>query len=87
MDTSENLKVLVSLVNDGPDAVNVLNHPQGPLSKLPTNTFSITDSKDASIEPQFMGIRLKYSPEKAAKAGDYTTLAPGEVLTMEHYRT
>ncbi|KAF5310969.1 hypothetical protein D9619_007946 [Psilocybe cf. subviscida] len=85
MDSAENLKVLVSLVNDGSDAINVLNHPQGPLSKLPTNTFAITDSKDARIEPQFMGIRLKYAQEKAAKAGDYTTLAPGEVVTMEHY--
>lgn len=84
MNTVENLKVVATVTNTGDETLKILNDPLGPLSKLPANTFIISDTKGAS--PKFTGIKAKYVPQVAATAGKdaVTTLAPGESVSVEH---
>ncbi|KAF6759247.1 peptidyl-Lys metalloendopeptidase [Ephemerocybe angulata] len=78
----DNFKVLALLVNTGSDTLKILNDPLSPLSTLPANTFEIVNSEGSTAN--FTGIMAKYVPEVAAKAGAYTTLKPGESVTVEH---
>jgi len=82
VDSVEHLKIVATVTNTGDETLKVLNDPRGPLNKLPTNTFTITDGKGS--RPSFMGIQLKYVPETAAALGAYSTLAPGESVVVEH---
>ncbi|KAF4622412.1 hypothetical protein D9613_009121 [Agrocybe pediades] len=83
VDSVEDLKVVATLTNNGAEAVKILNDPRGALSKMPTDTFSITDA--AGSVPSFSGVKVKYVPEHAAKIGAYTTLKPGESIEVEHH--
>ncbi|KAF8963005.1 peptidyl-Lys metalloendopeptidase [Flammula alnicola] len=78
----ENLNIVATITNTGDETVKVLNDPSGPLSKLPTDTFAITDATGA--QPSFTGIKVKYVPKTAAALGAYTILAPGESVEVEH---
>lgn len=78
----ENLKFIATVTNTGDRTLKVLNNSRGPLSKLPANTFDITDAEGA--RPAFTGIRVKYSPEVAAAAGAFTVLDPGQSIDIEH---
>ncbi|RDB29383.1 Peptidyl-Lys metalloendopeptidase [Hypsizygus marmoreus] len=78
----ENLKVVATVTNTGDQTLKILNDPRSPLSKLPANTFDITDAKGA--RPAFTGIKVKYSPQAAAAASAYTVLAPGQSIDVEH---
>lgn len=80
----ESLKVVATITNTGDEAIKILNDPRGPLSKLPTDTFAITDGTGA--KPSFTGIKVKYVPKTAASMGAYTTLAPGEFVKVSHNR-
>ncbi|KAF9467834.1 hypothetical protein BDZ94DRAFT_1376555 [Collybia nuda] len=84
VNTVENLKVVTTVTNTGDETLKILNDPLGPLSKLPANTFTISDAKGAS--PKFTGIKAKYVPQAAAAAGKdaVTILAPGESVSVEH---
>ncbi|KAF8962979.1 hypothetical protein BDZ97DRAFT_1905037 [Flammula alnicola] len=78
----EHLKVIATITNTGDETVKVLNDPRGPLSKLPTDTFAITDATGA--QPSFTGIKVKYVPKTAVALGAYTVLSPGESIDVEH---
>ncbi|KAG5654427.1 hypothetical protein H0H81_002616 [Sphagnurus paluster] len=80
----ENLKVKTTVTNTGDEILKILNDPNSPLSKLPANTFSITDAKGAT--PAFTGIKAKYAPATAIAAGKdaITVLAPGQSVEVEH---
>lgn len=52
----KNLKVVATVTNTGDQTLKLLNDPRGPLSKLPADTFSITDSSGKS--PKFTGIKV-----------------------------
>ncbi|KAJ8469577.1 hypothetical protein ONZ45_g10909 [Pleurotus djamor] len=81
----DNLKVVTSLVNTGDETLKLLNDPRGPLSKLPTETFAITDASGARAS--FTGIKAKYVPAQAAKLDDesaFTVLAPGQSIEITH---
>ncbi|KAH9478705.1 Peptidyl-Lys metalloendopeptidase [Psilocybe cubensis] len=80
--TVESLNVMATITNTGDEAIKILNDPRGPLSKLPTDTFTITDSTGA--KPAFTGIKVKYVPKTAASIGAYTTLSPGESIKVSH---
>jgi peptidyl-Lys metalloendopeptidase len=84
VDTVEHLKIVATITNTGDETLKVLNDPRGPLNKLPTDTFVITDAKGA--QPSFTGIKLKYVPKTAAALGVYTILAPGKSVAVEHDR-
>jgi peptidyl-Lys metalloendopeptidase len=78
----DNFQVSTTLTNTGDETLRILNDPNGPLSKLPTDTFSVVNAKGSAA--QFSGIKAKYVPAVAAAAGAYTTLAPGESVTVAH---
>lgn len=78
----DNFQVNTIITNDGDETLRILNDPNGPLSKLPANTFSITNSQGAGAA--FSGIKAKYVPKVAAEAGAFTTLAPGASITVAH---
>ncbi|KAJ3503898.1 hypothetical protein NMY22_g18091 [Coprinellus aureogranulatus] len=80
----DNFKVNTVITNVGDETVKLLNDPNSPLSKLPANTFSITNSQGAGAA--FTGIKAKYVPRVAAEAGAFTTLAPGASITVTHDR-
>lgn len=78
----ENFKISTVLTNTGNETLRILNDPLGPLSKLPTETFSIVNSEGSAA--RFGGVKAKYVPSTAAALGDYTSLAPGESVTVNH---
>jgi peptidyl-Lys metalloendopeptidase len=80
----EHLQIVATITNTGDETLKVLNDPRGPLNKLPTDTFAISDAKGA--QPSFIGIKLKYVPKAAAALGAYTILSPGEYVEVEHNR-
>ncbi|KAF9523095.1 peptidyl-Lys metalloendopeptidase [Crepidotus variabilis] len=82
VDGVDNLKIVTTLTNTGAETVKVLNDPNGPLSKLPTNTFTITDASGTT--PAFNGVKAKYVPKVAAAASAFTILAPGQSIDVEH---
>jgi len=84
VDSVEQLRIVATITNTGSDTVKVLNDPRGPLSKMPTDTFRISDASGAA--PSFSGIKVKYVPSTAASLGAYTTIAPGQSVTVEHAR-
>ena len=84
VDSVEHLKITATVTNTGDETLKVLNDPHGPLSKLPTDTFIITDATGA--QPSFTGIKLKYVPETAVAVEAYSILAPGESVVVEHDR-
>ncbi|KIY66487.1 zincin [Cylindrobasidium torrendii FP15055 ss-10] len=82
------LNILVTgiVVNIGDTRVKLLNEPNSLLStKFPTDVFSITNSEGHA--PAFTGVKVKYSPERAAKSNDdsvFTILEPGESISLKH---
>ncbi|KAJ3516853.1 hypothetical protein NMY22_g14110 [Coprinellus aureogranulatus] len=78
----ENFKVNTVITNVGDQPVRILNDPYGTLSKLPTNTFTITNSD--GVRGEFIGVKAKYVPKVAADAGAFTTLLAGASVTVTH---
>ncbi|KAJ3548999.1 hypothetical protein NMY22_g1045 [Coprinellus aureogranulatus] len=78
----ENFKVNTIITNVGNQPVRILNDPYGTLSKLPTNTFTITNSE--GVRGEFIGVKAKYVPKVAAEAGAFTTLLAGASVTVTH---
>ncbi|KIM40998.1 hypothetical protein M413DRAFT_411996 [Hebeloma cylindrosporum] len=78
----KHLRIIATVTNTGDETLKVLNDPRGPLNKLPTDTFVITDAKNT--QPSFTGIKLKYVPKTAAALERYIILAPGESVVVEH---
>jgi len=85
VDGVDKLKVVATITNTGSEVVKLLDDPRSLASRRPVNKFSILSSKGS--RPSFTGIRVKYSPEVAAKMGAYTELAPGASLKVIHDRT
>ncbi|KAF9446109.1 deuterolysin M35 metalloprotease [Macrolepiota fuliginosa MF-IS2] len=82
VDTVEDLRFMAILTNSGDETLKVLRDPRGVLSELPANKFSIVGARGS--RPSFTGIKVKYVPEVAAKAGAYATLAPGQSIEVSH---
>ncbi|KAK7688332.1 hypothetical protein QCA50_008704 [Cerrena zonata] len=86
VDGVSNLKVAATVTNTGDETLKLLNHPLGPLSKMPTQTFAIAH-EDTGATPKFSGVKVKYSPQYAVQLGketSFTVLAPGQSVTVEH---
>ncbi|KAM5535102.1 hypothetical protein V8D89_011188 [Ganoderma adspersum] len=85
VDGVENLQVFTTVTNTGDETLKLLNDPNGVLSPLPADTFTITTDDGAS--PSFTGVRVKYSPHRAAKLTDsavFTVLEPGATVSLAH---
>lgn len=57
---ASNLKVVATVTNTGDETLKLLHDPNGPLSRLPANTFTLTHESGAS--PDFIGIRVRHMP-------------------------
>ncbi|KAF8609973.1 peptidyl-Lys metalloendopeptidase [Ceratobasidium sp. AG-I] len=80
----ENLSVKATLTNTGSETLKLINDPRTVLSSWRTNAFSIQSETGV---PSFTGIKVKYSPELAAKRTDataFTVLAPGQSFELTH---
>ncbi|KAG8748284.1 hypothetical protein FRC10_007674 [Ceratobasidium sp. 414] len=80
----ENLSVKATLTNTGSETLKLINDPRTVLSTWRTNAFSIQSEAGS---PAFTGIKVKYSPELAAKRTDaaaFTVLAPGQSFELTH---
>lgn len=80
----ENLSVKATLTNIGSETLKLINDPRTVLSTWRTNAFSIQSEAGA---PSFTGIKVKYSPQLAAKRTDdaaFTVLAPGQSFELTH---
>jgi peptidyl-Lys metalloendopeptidase len=78
----DNLRVTATLTNSGDETVKVLKDPHSILSEHPANKFSVFNAEGS--QPSFGGIKVKYVPEVAAKAGGYVSLSPGQSVTATH---
>ncbi|CAE6463617.1 unnamed protein product [Rhizoctonia solani] len=80
----DGLTVTATLKNTGDVTLKLLNDPRSVLSKVNTNTFSISST---SGTPKFTGLRVKYVPSQAARSSEgsaFTTLAPGQTVEINH---
>ncbi|CAE6432513.1 unnamed protein product [Rhizoctonia solani] len=80
----DGLTVKATLKNTGDVTLKLLNDPRSILSKVNTNTFSISSESGA---PKFTGLRVKYVPSQAAKSigvSAFTVLAPGQTIEIDH---
>ncbi|EJF58984.1 metalloprotease [Dichomitus squalens] len=81
----DNFNITTTVKNTGDEVVRLLNHPRGPLSDLPTDSFTITNRH--GLSPDFVGISAKYSPSAALASNDhhaFTVLAPGQSVEVHH---
>ncbi len=58
VDGVDKLKVVATVTNTGDETLKLLNHPLGPLSKLPTNTFAIINEQSGGV-PKFNGVKVR----------------------------
>ncbi|PPQ64033.1 hypothetical protein CVT24_008846 [Panaeolus cyanescens] len=78
----ENLKVTARITNVGDETIKLLEDPRSLASKFPVNKFKVANAR--GVRPAFSGAKVKYSPEVAARMGDFTVLAPGASLEVVH---
>ncbi|KIY73629.1 peptidyl-Lys metalloendopeptidase [Cylindrobasidium torrendii FP15055 ss-10] len=86
-DATDASKFVVSakLTNNGKETLKLLNEPNSLLSKFATNSFGISNA--AGKSPAFNGVKVKFSPELAAKSNDdslFTIIEPGKSVTIDH---
>ncbi|CAE6395833.1 unnamed protein product [Rhizoctonia solani] len=80
----DGLTVKATLKNTGDITLKLLNDPRSILSKVNTNTFSISS---ASGIPRFTGLKVRYVPSRAAQSTEtsaFTTLARGQTIEIDH---
>ena len=85
VDGVQNLKVSTTITNTGDETLKLINDPRGVLNTLPSNSCAI--STDSGASPSFVGAKVKYALDKAAKNEDdsaFTVLAPGSSFTVTH---
>lgn len=84
-----NLDLKTTLTNTGDETLKLLNDPRGALNKLSTDSFSVVNEATGA-SPSFLGFKVKYVPEVAAKNGQedaFTILTPGASVEISHNRT
>ena len=59
VDGVDNFKVTATVTNTGDETLNLLNHPSGPLSQMPTETFLISH-EETGANPSFSGARVSF---------------------------
>ncbi|KAL0564815.1 hypothetical protein V5O48_017226 [Marasmius crinis-equi] len=79
------LEVTTTITNTGDETLKLLNNPASVLSKWATNSFEVTNADGTTAD--FTGVKVRYSPEVAAKSTDesaFTVLAPGASIDVAH---
>ncbi|KAF8671793.1 MEROPS metallopeptidase family M35 [Rhizoctonia solani] len=84
------LKITTSIKNTGTETLRLLNDPNSALSTWETDSFHVTRAESslvASPALNFTGLRVKYSPQAAAKLNKpelFTVIAPGATVNITH---
>ena len=78
----DNFKVEAIITNTGKETVKLLDDPRTLASATPVDKFSIVHANGGLAS--FTGMFVKYSPEIAAKLGEYSVLAPGDSIKVVH---
>ena len=78
----DNFKVEATITNTGNETVKLLDDPRTLASATPVDKFSIVHANGGN--PSFSGVFVKYSPEIAAKEGEYKVIAPGGSIKVVH---
>jgi peptidyl-Lys metalloendopeptidase len=77
--TLADLKFQFRVTNHSKETITLVRDPSGILSdRYRTEKFIVTTSNGKNAQPHFRGIRIKWSPEKAAELGDTIVIAPGQ---------
>ncbi|KAF8637837.1 hypothetical protein AX17_002466 [Amanita inopinata Kibby_2008] len=76
------LKVSSTVTNTGNETLKLLHDPSGLLSDLPTNKFIVRNSHRVPLA--FTGVKAKFVPTVAIGARIYSTLEPGQSISVEH---
>ncbi|KAH7332650.1 hypothetical protein B0J17DRAFT_678371 [Rhizoctonia solani] len=84
------LKIITSIKNTGTETLRLLNDPNSALSTWETDSFSISRAESNLVSSpalNFTGLRVKYSPAAAAKAGKpelFTVIEAGATVNITH---
>ncbi|CEL61159.1 Peptidyl-Lys metalloendopeptidase OS=Grifola frondosa GN=MEP PE=1 SV=2 [Rhizoctonia solani AG-1 IB] len=84
------LKITTSIKNTGTETLRLLNDPNSVLSTWETDSFNIARAESnlvASPALNFTGLRVKYSPEAAAKLNKpelFTIIPAGATVNITH---
>ena len=77
--TLADLKFQFRVTNHSKETITLVRDPSGILSSnYRTEKFIVTSSNGKSAQAHFRGIKIKWSPEKAAELGDTIVIAPGQ---------
>jgi len=74
-----------AVTNAGNATLKILNDPRSIMGKLPVDSFIFKSEGGSS--PVFTAVRVSYLPDVAAGAKAYTTIGPGETMSISHNRT
>ncbi|KAF8723459.1 hypothetical protein AX14_009243 [Amanita brunnescens Koide BX004] len=77
--TLEDLKFQLKVANDSGETITLVRDPSGILSsRYRTEKFVIGTPDGRKAPPLFKGIKVKWSPERAAELGDTIVIGPGK---------
>ena len=85
--TLADLKFQFKVTNHSKETITLVRDPSGVLSsRYRTEKFIVTTANGKNAQPHFRGIKIKWSPEKAAELGDTVVIAPGQSThsVLEH---
>jgi peptidyl-Lys metalloendopeptidase len=75
----EDLKFQLKVANDSGETITLVRDPSGILSsRYRTEKFVIGTPDGRKAPPLFKGIKVKWSPERAAELGDTIVIGPGK---------
>lgn len=60
VDGIQNFKVVATVTNTGDETLKLLNHPNGPLSQRPTDTFFVAH-EESGAAPSFSGVKVSHT--------------------------
>jgi peptidyl-Lys metalloendopeptidase len=75
----EDLKFHFKVTNHSNETITLVRDPSGILSsRYRTEKFIIVAPDGKKALPRFKGVKVKWSPEKAAELGDTIVIGPGQ---------
>ena len=75
----------MAVTNAGNATLKILNDPRSIMSELLVDGFIFESDRGSS--PIFTGVRVNYISSIAAEAKAYTTIDPGETMSISYNRT
>ncbi|KAF8152249.1 deuterolysin M35 metalloprotease [Crassisporium funariophilum] len=80
VNSAANMMVIATITNIGTENVKLLNDPNTPASRIPSDIFQTGPAGT----PEFTGVQAKYQPQMAIAQSSITTLTPGQSMERTH---